>query len=175
MFHNAQFWIGQLKLTKHIEGGWFSEVYKSELLLQSSQLPANFPTGSERHCSTHIYFLLEKKQFSALHRIKSDELWHFYAGDPLVVYEIEPSGKLTEHLLGNDSQKNQRLFTVIKAGSWFGAALPPASEYALTGCTVSPGFDYADFELAEKENLLELYPQHAGLINSLTYPNKIQN
>ncbi|MEJ0107123.1 MAG: cupin domain-containing protein [Bacteroidota bacterium] len=168
MSRNASFWIGRLNLTKHIEGGWFSEIYQSELLLQSSQLPSNFPAGSTRHSCTHIYFLLEKNQVSALHRIKSDELWHFYAGDPLIVYEIESPGTLTKHILGNDPEQDQQLFSVVKARSWFGASLPPGSEYALVGCTVSPGFDYADFEFASKETLINLYPQHAELIKSLT-------
>jgi len=169
MSPDASFWIRHLKLTKHIEGGCFSEIYQSEFLLQSSQLPPEFPTGSVRHSCTHIYFLLEKNQVSALHRIKSDELWHFYAGDPLVVHEIGSSGILTTHVLGNDPEQQQQLFSVVKAGSWFGASLPQGSEYALVGCTVSPGFDYADFELAEKKSLLALYPQHSELIKSLTH------
>ena len=168
MSHDASFWINHLKLTKHIEGGWFREVYQSELLLQPSQLPGVFPPNSDRHCCTHIYFLLEKNQFSALHRIKSDELWHFYAGDPLIIYEIETSGNLVEHNLGHDTQDDQRFFTSVKAGSWFGAKLRQEGTYALVGCTVSPGFDYADFELAEKEAMLSQYPQYAELVNSLT-------
>ncbi|MBS1608162.1 MAG: cupin domain-containing protein, partial [Bacteroidetes bacterium] len=91
---------------------------------------------------------------SALHRIQSDELWHFYNGDPLIIYEIEKSGKLTRHLLGTDPNEGQQLFTYIKAGSWFGAVLNGNSEYALVGCTVSPGFDYADFEMAERNKIL---------------------
>ena len=169
MSPDALFWIRHLKLRKHIEGGCFSEIYQSEFLLQSSQLPSNFSTGSTRHSCSHIYFLLEKNQVSALHRIKSDELWHFYAGDPLIVYEIESSGTLTKHILGSNPEENQQFFSVVKAGSWFGASLPHGSEYALVGCTVSPGFDYADFELADKEILLNLYPQHAELIKSLTH------
>ena len=162
---DSQRWIEQLKLTKHIEGGYFSEVYKSELIIDTAQLPPQFTVS--RHCCTHIYFLLEKDQFSAFHRIKSDELWHFYAGDPLVVYEIDETGRLTEHLLGQDPGKHH-LFTCIKAGSWFGARLQENGSYALAGCTVSPGFDYDDFEMGEKSFLLKKYPQHAALINSLT-------
>lgn len=168
MSHNASFWIQQLKLSEHIEGGWFSEVYKSELEIPGSQLPANFRNKDNRHTCTHIYFLLEKNQVSALHRIQSDELWHFYNGDPLIIYEIEKSGKLTRHLLGTDPDKGQQLFTYIKAGSWFGAVLNGNSEYALVGCTVSPGFDYADFEMAERNKILTDYPQHAEIINLLT-------
>jgi uncharacterized protein len=164
MSPDCQRWINHLKLTKHIEGGYFSEVYQSKLLLNISQLPENFT--APRHCCTHIYFLLEKNQFSALHRIKSDELWHFYAGDPLVVYEIDINGKLTKHLLGQNPEKHQ-LFTNVKAGSWFGARLHENEEYALVGCTMSPGFDYADFELADKNILTRQFPQHTALIESL--------
>jgi predicted cupin superfamily sugar epimerase len=168
MSHSASYWISQLKLSKHIEGGSFSEVYKSELKLSASQLPGHFSSTDARHVCTHIYFLLERMQFSALHRIKSDELWHFYAGDSLTIYEIETSGKLVIHLLGADPEKNQQLFIYVKAGSWFGAALPADSEYALVGCTVSPGFDYADFEMADRGTLILQYPQHSELIKSLT-------
>lgn len=168
MFPDASYWIRHLNLTKHIEGGWFNEVYKSELKLSLSQLTANFTDNATRHACTHIYFLLEKNQFSALHRIQSDELWHFYAGDSLIIYEIEASGKLVKHILGSNPRKGQQLFTWVKAGSWFGAALTEKSEYALTGCTVSPGFDYADFEMAEREKLLREFPQHSKLIISLT-------
>ena len=162
---DSQRWIDHLKLTKHIEGGYFSEVYKSDLILNTPQLPDHFT--SSRHCCTHIYFLLEKDQFSAFHRIKSDELWHFYAGDALTVYEIDASGNLIEHLLGQDPE-NQRLFACVKAGSWFGARLEGNGNYALVGCTVSPGFDYADFEMGHMDFLVKKYPQHAALISSLT-------
>ena len=162
---DSRTWIDHLKLTKHFEGGYFSEVYKSDLVLTASQLPANFT--SARHCCTHIYYLLEKNQFSAFHRIKSDELWHFYAGDPLIVYEIDEAGRLTEHRLGQEPGQ-QVLFTAIKAGNWFGARLQENGNYSLVGCTVSPGFDYEDFEMAENNILINTYPQHADLINSLT-------
>jgi predicted cupin superfamily sugar epimerase len=165
MSPDAQLWIDQLQLKRHIEGGYFSEVYHSALLLNPSQLPGNF-TGS-RHCCTHIYFLLEKNQFSAFHRIKSDELWHFYAGDPLIVYEITGNGALKEHLLGQKPGQ-QQLFTSIPSGSWFGARLQGATGFALVGCTMSPGFDYEDFELADREALVRKYPDHAALIATLT-------
>jgi uncharacterized protein len=168
MSRNASFWIEQLNLSKHIEGGSFSEVYKSELKLSASQLPEHFSSTTGRHLCTHIYFLLEKEQFSALHRIQSDELWHFYAGDSLIIYEIETSGNLVTHVLGTDPEKNQQLFTYVKAGSWFGAALPADSGFALVGCTVSPGFDYDDFEMADRETLAHQYPRHCALIKSLT-------
>jgi predicted cupin superfamily sugar epimerase len=165
--HTADFWILHLQLNQHIEGGWYSEVYRSALTLTKDQLPGIF--GGTRNACTHIYFLLEKKGFSAFHRIKSDELWHFYTGDPLVIYEIDENGKMKEHLLGNDTDKGQSLFCSIKAGHWFGSRVAGDGRYGLAGCTVSPGFDFNDFELAEKNILLNQYPQYAELINQMTY------
>ena len=122
----------------------------------------------KRNICTHIYFLLEKHGFSAFHRIKSDELWHFYAGDPLIIYEIAQSGELTRHVLGDKIEMGQSLFCVIKNGNWFASIVKNDGEYGLAGCTVAPGFDFTDFELAEKNSLTKTYPQHAGLINSMT-------
>lgn len=162
---SAEHWIHSLQLTEHIEGGWYREVYRSDLLLQKDQLPSTF-TASRNIC-THIYFLLQKNGFSAFHRIKSDELWHFYDGDPLIIYEIDNEGKLTEHLLGNNIQKGESLFCVVKTGNWFASRVAKDGEYGLAGCTVSPGFDFEDFEMADKKFLSKMYPQHASLISEL--------
>ena len=165
--YKADFWIRHLKLNKHIEGGWYKEVYRSALVFNKEQLPSAFE--SERNACTHIYFLLEKNEFSAFHKIKSDELWHFYAGDPFIIYEIGENGKMEEHLLGSNIEKGQSLFSVIKAGNWFASKLADGGEYGLTGCTVAPGFDFDDFEMAKRDSLLQAYPQHAELINRMTY------
>jgi predicted cupin superfamily sugar epimerase len=164
-FPSAQTWIQHLKMNRHVEGGWYSEVYRSSLLLPAAQISPAF-TG-DRSASTHIYFLLEKENFSAFHRIRSDEIWHFYSGHPIIVYEIEPSGEITEHLLGNDPSAAQSLCCVIKANNWFASKVVTGGEYGLAGCTVAPGFDFADFELAEKEKLQKEFPQHTELIGSL--------
>jgi len=163
---SAGYWINKLQLTRHIEGGSYIRTYCSPLTIPREQLP---PTHKgPRPVSTAIYFLLEKEQFSAMHRIASDEIWHFYYGDPLIVYEIDPSGHLTEHLLGNNPEAGECFQCIVKAGSWFGSKTKEGSDYSLVGCTVSPGFDFDDFEMGVRETLLKLYPQHAGLINSLT-------
>lgn len=162
----ADYWIQQLQLTEHIEGGAFREVYRSPLQVAAPALPASF--GASRHISTSIYFLLKQDQFSAFHRIKSDELWHFYYGDPLVVYELLPTGTLIEHLLGNDPEQGQQFQCTVKAGSWFASRVQSGGTYSLVGCTVSPGFDFADFELAERETLTKEYPAHSTLIGQLT-------
>jgi predicted cupin superfamily sugar epimerase len=162
----ASYWIDKLQLTRHVEGGAYREVYRSELTLPRSTLPLMFQ--GNRPASTSIYFLLAKGEFSAFHRIASDELWHFYYGDPLLVYEIGHSGRLTEHVLGPDPEKGQAFQTTVQAGSWFASAPAPGSEYALVGCTVAPGFDFADFELADRDALASQFPGHGELIRRLT-------
>lgn len=167
MQRDASYWIETLGLTKHIEGGSFKEVYRSPLTAAHSLLPAIFKT--DKNFCTSIYFLLEKGQYSAFHRIKSDELWHFYYGDPLIVYEIDVSGNLTEHKLGSNPDKGENFQCVIKAGNWFGSRVAPGGAYSLAGCTVSPGFDFADLELARRDELIKQYPNHSSLITELTY------
>jgi predicted cupin superfamily sugar epimerase len=128
-------------LIPHPEGGYFQETYRSPESIST-------PSG-ERSVSTAIFYLLTKGQSSRLHRIKSDEMWHFYEGDPLIVFEKEDNGLIKETVLGKDLSKNQKFQYVVPANRWFGAYLPEGSNYALVGCTVSPGFDFSDFELAE--------------------------
>ena len=166
MHRTADYWIQQLQLTEHVEGGAFREVYRSPLQVAATALPASFK--GPRHISTSIYFLLKKDQFSAFHRIQSDEGWHFYYGDPLVVYEIEADGTMTEHLLGSDPEQGQQFQCTIKAGNWFASRVQRGGAYSLVGCTVSPGFDFTDFELAEREALINEYPAHQRLIEELT-------
>lgn len=162
----ASYWIERLSLTPHVEGGAFREVYRSELTIPRSNLPLFFQ--GDRSASTAIYFLLAQGQFSAFHRIAADELWHFYYGDALVVYEITHNGRMIEHRLGANPEQGEVFQTVVKAGSWFASAPAPGSEYALVGCTVAPGFDFADFELAERKPLVQQYPEHAHIITRLT-------
>jgi predicted cupin superfamily sugar epimerase len=163
---DVSYWIDKLQLAQHIEGGAFREVYRSELILPRQALPLFFQ--GDRTASTSIYFLLAEGQFSAFHRIASDEGWHFYYGDPLLIYEIGHNGRLITHRLGNDPEKEETFQAVVKAGSWFASVPAPGSAYSLVGCTVAPGFDFADFELAERETLAGQYPEHAGLIRTLT-------
>ncbi len=144
-------WIRSLVLTPHSEGGHYRETYRG--------------VGN---VSTAIYFLLEGRQVSRLHRIRSDELWHHYAGGPLIVSAITPAGTLAEFTLGVDLDAGQAPQGGVPAGHWFGAALLAPDTYALVGCTVAPGFDFADLELARRETLLAEFPQHAALIERLT-------
>jgi len=162
----AGYWIQKLQLTRHIEGGSYCRTYSSDLVFPQQQLPSGF--HGARPASTAIYFLLEKGQFSAMHRIASDELWHFYYGDPLLVYEINTEGALKTHRLGNHPENGEQFQCLVKAGSWFGSKTKDGGNYALVGCTVAPGFDFDDFELAERNALLQLYPQHRDIIEMLT-------
>jgi uncharacterized protein len=158
--------IRRLNLEEHPEGGYYKRIYTSELQLKQSSLPETF--GGDRPVCTFIYYLLRKDEFSAFHRIQSDELWHFYDGNGLKIYEITSDGNLTEHLLGLEIEKGQSPFHVVKAGNWFAVELLPDSFYTLVGCTVSPGFDFSEFELADRKKLTSHYPQHTDLIAKLT-------
>ena len=166
MHYSAAYWREQLKLESHVEGGSFRETYRSEWVLDLATLPAGM--NGSRNASTCIYFLLEEGQFSAFHRIAADEIWHFYDGHTLTIYEIAPGGKLLAHKLGRDVSNGESLQVIIPAGNWFAARVEAPGEYALAGCTVAPGFDFADFELAEKAPLQAAYPDHAVLIDTLT-------
>ncbi len=160
---NSEFWIQKLKLQPHPEGGWFKETYRSPERVAAEALPGRF-TG-KRNFSTAIYYLLEKGDFSAFHRIKSDEIWHFYAGDSLEIIEINSEGEKVNHYLGLDAENDSVPQVVIPAGSWFAAR--PLGSYTLAGCTVSPGFDFNDFEMASRGELLKQFPQHKVVLNKL--------
>jgi len=148
--------IELLDLKPHPEGGYFKESYRAEGVVDG------------RNYSTAIYYLIEGEKPSKLHRLASDEIFHFYLGDPLTVVEISPKGSVTETTLGPDVLKGQRLQHVVKAGKWFGAHLDPGSSFSLVGCTVAPGFDFADFELADRQELLRQHPDAKGAIEKLT-------
>lgn len=154
-------------MTTHVEGGAFKETYRSTGYIAQQALPPSF--NGNRPYGTAIYFLLQHGQFSALHRIAADEVWHFYEGDALEVVELTADGVLRVHKLGRNPQAGESFQCVIPAGSWFGSRVAANGEYALVGCTVAPGFDFADFELAKRDSLLLEFPQHRQLIEELTY------
>jgi len=167
--------IAALGLQPHPEGGFYRETYRSSMSVRVD--------ARERSASTAIYYLLESGNFSAWHRIASDELWHFYAGSPLNIYVLNDSG-LTTHRLGNPQNDASCSFqAVVHAGHWFAAQLAfdadPSSQgrqggmpaepnpYALVGCTVAPGFEFTEFELADSQALARQHPRHAELIHRL--------
>lgn len=117
--------------------------------------------------NTRPFFLIEQPNFSALHKIKSDETWHFYAGDALEVIEIDATGNLTTTLVGNKSDQGEVFQYTVKANTWFGSRVKQGGAFSLAGCTVAPGFDFRDFEMGKREDLLRLFPQHRGRIEQL--------
>jgi predicted cupin superfamily sugar epimerase len=161
----AHQWIQRLQLQPHPEGGWYRQTYRAPLTLPHAALPSH---PGDRAASTAIYFLLAGDQFSAFHRLRSDEVWHFYAGSELIVHVIGPDGTYSEILLGNDMQASQQFQAVVPSGCWFGSSLRHPDTYALVGCTVAPGFDFADFEMAKRAELIAHYPQHRAMIERLT-------
>lgn len=161
----AQQFIQQFNLQPHPEGGWYKETYKCKEQVEAKALPNRFNGG--RAFSTAIYFLLEQGNFSAFHKIKSDECWHFYAGDPLLIYVLQSNGELDIICLGSDIENGQLFQYVVPANCWFASRPAPESDFCFVGCTVSPGFDFADFELAETATLSALYPLHQSIIKVL--------
>lgn len=150
--------IRQLDLQPHPEGGFYRETYRcSERVMRAE--------GIERSASTAIYYLLCDGAYSTWHRIRSDELWHFHAGSSLDVHVLGPQGGLTTHRLGNALERADAAFqVVVPAGCWFAAACAERDGFALVGCTVSPGFEFADFELADVGTITAAYPAHAAVI-----------
>jgi predicted cupin superfamily sugar epimerase len=163
---DAQYWINHLGLSPHPEGGYYRATYKSDLTVARSALPSSFQ--GDRSASTAIYFLLDEGNFSAFHRIASDEVWHFYAGSSLVVCVIDANGNYSELHLGNGSDEGEVFQAVVKAGCWFASRVKDAAGFALVGCTVAPGFEFADFELALRSELIRSFPAHQKLIEELT-------
>jgi predicted cupin superfamily sugar epimerase len=160
---NADEIIEHYKMEKHPEGGAFLETYRSNEKVQLNSF------NGERNLSTGIYFLLKKDEFSAFHKIKSDELWHFYLGESLRIIEIDLDGKLKETILGRDILNGEKLQYTVPANHWFASIPNTNSDFSFVGCTVSPGFDFQDFELATYSNLSQIYPSHSEIIKELTY------
>ena len=168
MTSQAQYWIDKLQLLPHPEGGYYRETYRAELSVAEEALPGF--TGP-RSISTAIYFLLDGQNFSAFHRLRSDEVWHFYAGGPLVIHVInEGSGDYAKIRLGSEVEDGQVPQAVIRAGWWFACQVRDPESFTLLGCTVAPGFDFADLEMAERRELMEAFPQHRELIERFTRP-----
>ncbi len=163
---DASYWIERFGLVEHPEGGYYHETHRSVETIPGSALAARY--GGDRRTSTAIYFLLKGARPSLLHRLKSEEIWHFYAGAPVTVHIINRDGLLSHVRLGPGDEHNQVFQGIIPSNSWFGAVVDDPHGYALVGCTVAPGFEFEDFELAERDVLLERYPQHQEIIRMLT-------
>jgi predicted cupin superfamily sugar epimerase len=162
----VDFLVKHLELVSHPEGGFYKETYRSLAKAPQQALPKGFQ--GDRNFATAIYFLIERDNFSALHKIKSDETWHFYAGHALEVIELDEHGNLTTTPIGNDIAAGETFQYTVKANTWFGSRVKAGGSFSLVGCTVSPGFDFADFEMANRMDLIEKFPQHAHIIAQMT-------
>ncbi|UCH84077.1 MAG: cupin domain-containing protein [Candidatus Latescibacterota bacterium] len=163
---DAAEWIARLDMVKHPEGGYYREIYRSNETIAHDHLPERF--GGDRVFSTAIVFLLRAGEFSALHRIKQDEVWHHYDGAALTIHVIDPNGGYTPIELGCDIEKGERPQVVVRAGCLFGTTVSGEGTYALVGCTVAPGFEFDDFEMPDRDTLAKRYPQHQAIIEKLT-------
>jgi predicted cupin superfamily sugar epimerase len=149
-----------------IEGGYFRETYRAPLMVAANALPDEY--ACDRNVSTCIYYLLTPETYSAIHIVKSDEIFHFYAGDPVEMLQLWPNGEARVVTIHNDLAAGYEPQHIVSAGVWQGCRLVPGGSWAFMGCTVAPGFDYADFELGDGEALRTKYPQHSALISALT-------
>ncbi len=162
---SAEKLVNYFEMLPHPEGGYYKETYRSDELLARNALPERFV--GDRVFSTAIYFLLEKGNFSGFHKIQSDECWHFYAGQTLLIYVLHHNGSLEIIKLGNNLLNGEVFQAVVPAGCWFASEPAPNSEFSFVGCTVAPGFDFADFELAKADELVKEFPEHETLIQRL--------
>lgn len=157
---SAEYYIKNLEMDKHVEGGYFKESFVSIDEVRNS-----------KKLWSSIYFLLETGEVSNFHRLKSDELWYYHDGEALTIYMITPEGELITSQLGNNLEKGERPQVLVPKGYIFGSAMNNDG-YALVGCMVSPAFEYDEFELFERDYLLELYPNHRDVIMKLTRESK---
>jgi predicted cupin superfamily sugar epimerase len=160
----AQDWIRHLNLSPHPEGGYYKETYRS------NELSGFVGFDGDRNISTAIYFLLEGKDKSHFHRIQSDELWFFHEGTSIEIIVLQDD-KLETIVLGKNIAAGEKLQAVIPAQVWFGARLKEQEGYALVSCTVAPGFDFKDFELGRKSDLISSFPLQQAIIEELGYPD----
>lgn len=163
---NVQDIIKKLNLQPHPEGGYFCETYRSAGGIEASYLGGDF-SGDRNYC-TAIYFLLTSEAFSAFHKINQDEIWHFHKGAPIKIHMISPDGHYSNVIMGSDIENDEHFQFVVPAKYWFAAEVLSANSYSLVGCTVSPGFDFRDFNLAKRSDLISQFPEHETLITQFT-------
>jgi predicted cupin superfamily sugar epimerase len=156
MHEKAKYYIRKLKLNPHPEGGYFREIYRSGEYIEPIGLPKRYK--NKRTFSTSIYFLIEGNQVSKFHMLKSDEVWHFYDGSPVKIYIINKEGNLENKVLGSNLSNGEVFQFTIKKENWFAAGLVRRNSFGLIGCSVSPGFDFDDFRLGDRDSLIKKYP-----------------
>jgi predicted cupin superfamily sugar epimerase len=158
--------VARLGLRPHPEGGFYRETYRASGVIPREALPERF--RGPRAVSTAILYLLPEGAKSRLHRIASDELWHFHLGGPLELVELAPNGKTETTVLGSGIERGEILQKAVAAGRWFGARPRPGAGWCLAGCTVAPGFDFAEFEMGKRAELLRSFPDARVEIEALT-------
>jgi uncharacterized protein len=158
--------IYKLQLKAHPEGGYFRETYRSEGVISKDELGEKY--SGKRNFSTSIYFLLTSESFSAFHRIVQDEAWHFYDGAPLFLHLISPQGDYTRVIVGRNFEKGEVPQFVVPGGTWFAAEVASEDSFSLLGCTVAPGFDFEDFEMAGRDSLSKRFAGLKEIIVRLT-------
>jgi predicted cupin superfamily sugar epimerase len=158
--------IDHLKLKPHPEGGFYAETYRSEEELAGQSLPSRY--GANRSIGTAIYFLLTADSCSVMHRLRSDEIFHFYMGDPVTMLHLYPDGQSKIVTLGSDLLKGHQPQIIVPKNIWQGSFITGNNGYALLGTTVAPGFDFADFEYGQRKTLIEQYPKESEKIIRLT-------
>jgi uncharacterized protein len=159
---SAEDYIRNLDLQPHPEGGFYREIYRSEHTLFTQHNETESPP--ERNLLTSIYFLLHNGDTSCFHRLKSDEIWYFHAGDPIAIHTIDAQKSYRCVMLGPDAGHGEVPQMIIPAGTLFGAGPAVKNGFTLVGCAVAPGFDFRDFEMFDPLELLQLYPQHEEII-----------
>ncbi|WP_416898248.1 MAG: cupin domain-containing protein [Minwuia sp.] len=158
--------IDTLGLQPHPEGGHFAEIWRADEGIAAADLPDRY--GGDRSFGTAIYYLLGPHDVSAMHRITSDEIFHFYLGDPVEQLHLMPDGSHAVVEIGPDLAAGQRPQVIVPRGVWQGARVKPGGRFALMGTTVAPGFDFADFEMADAKNLSARWPDAAEMIAALS-------
>jgi predicted cupin superfamily sugar epimerase len=164
----AKQWIDTLRLQPHPEGGYYRQTYRADEVLSPASLHAGF--GGERAMSTAIYYLLEGGDLSVWHRIRQDEVLHFYDGAAFIIHLIDPAGNYSTCKLGRNLAQGELPQIMVPGGHWFAMKVAEGGAYTLLGCTVAPGFDFADLEMPSRADLIRKFPQHRGMIESLTRP-----
>ncbi|MFT8348226.1 cupin domain-containing protein [Clostridium saccharoperbutylacetonicum] len=159
--YTADYFVKQLDMIPHQEGGFYKEVYASEDNVSVENI------NEPRKLWTTIYFLLRAGEVSNFHRLKSDEMWYYHAGSSLTIYMITPEGEVITEQLGLDIGNGEKPQVLVPKGYIFGSAMNNSS-YALVGCMVAPGFEFKDFELFERNYLLDKYPKFKEIILRLT-------
>jgi len=164
--YSSNYWIEKLGLTQHPEGGYYREIYSSIDYVDGALLSGQY--HGKRNLSTSIYFLLSSSDISHFHRLRSDEIWYFHYGSPVLIHTLDTKGKYHITVLGCNIDKEEVPQVIIPAGTIFGAEVKNDNSYSLVGCMVSPGFSFDDFELMDRKLLIGKYPEYKELIIKFT-------